>query len=83
MEELENVDEVFEEYESTLFNRDNMEFERSMQTQEANDQLNVTIKRFLITLSPYFLLRSSQKALEWLLFRFVAIMEFCSHACKM
>lgn len=37
---------------------------------EINTKINEEIERFLILLSPYFTLRSSQKALEWLVNRF-------------
>lgn len=68
-EELCSVDSGFEEFERVLFSDTSLTFERSIQTKEVNDSLNLTIQRFLIRLSPYFLLSPAHKALEWLVHR--------------
>ncbi|CAF2088985.1 unnamed protein product [Rotaria magnacalcarata] len=69
-EELCLLDSGFEEFERVLFSDTSLTFERSIQTKEVNDSLNQTIRRFLIRLSPYFLLSPAHKALEWLVHRF-------------
>ncbi|CAF0784428.1 unnamed protein product [Adineta steineri] len=69
-EELCLLDSGFEEFERVLFSDTSLTFERSIQTKEVNDSLNLTIRRFLIRLSPYFLLSPAHKALEWLVHRF-------------
>lgn len=68
-EELCLLDSAFEEFERVLFSDTSLTFERSIQTKEVNDSLNQTIRRFLIRLSPYFLLSPAHKALEWLVHR--------------
>ena len=68
-EELCLLDSGFEEFERVLFSDTSLTFERSIQTKEINDSLNLTIRRFLIRLSPYFLLSPAHKALEWLVHR--------------
>jgi U3 small nucleolar RNA-associated protein 10 len=68
-EELCLLDSGFEEFERVLFGDTSLTFERSIQTKEVNDSLNLTIRRFLIRLSPYFLLSPAHKALEWLVHR--------------
>jgi len=68
-EELCLLDSGFEEFERVLFSDTSLKFERSVQTKEVNDSLNLTIRRFLIRLSPYFLLSPAHKALEWLVHR--------------
>ena len=68
-EELCLLDSGFEEFERVLFSDTSLTFERSIQTREVNDSLDQTIRRFLIRLSPYFLLSPAHKALEWLVHR--------------
>lgn len=67
--ELQNFDKVFMEFESDLFTEESIQVNRSVQTQEVNDKLNAVIKRFLLCVSPYCLLKPAQKTLEWLLQR--------------
>ena len=69
LEELETIDAAFEEFELTLFDKNNSDWERSVQTKEVNQQLDANIRRFLILMSPHFALRSAHKALEWLIYR--------------
>ncbi|XP_071145410.1 HEAT repeat-containing protein 1-like isoform X1 [Mytilus edulis] len=70
LEELETIDESFEEFEENLFANSALSFERSVQTKEVNDKLDETIDRFLYRLSPYCLLKPAHKALEWLIYRY-------------
>ncbi|XP_071799913.1 HEAT repeat-containing protein 1-like [Asterias amurensis] len=70
LQELENIDPAFQEFENTLFDETSKAMERSVQTKEVNDRLDRKIGKFLLQLSPYFLLKPAQKALEWLIYRF-------------
>lgn len=69
LEELENVDSTFAEYETSLFNKSSQNWNRSLQSQEVNDQLDLTMGKFLVRLSPYLLLKCTHKVLEWLVYR--------------
>lgn len=68
--ELKKINPCFADYEHTLFSLSSKDFERSIQTKDANKKIDKSVKSFLIKLSPYFLLQSSHKALEWLINRF-------------
>lgn len=70
LKELINIYEGFRLFEDTLFNQSSKDFERAMQTKEVNENLNMTIEKFLKQVSPYLLLASSHKALEWLVHRY-------------
>ena len=69
LEELESIDETFEEFEQTLFNDTSQDWERSLQTKDINEKLDETIEEFLIKVSPYLLIKSVHKTLEWLIYR--------------
>lgn len=69
-EELCLLDSGFQEFENILFSDQTLNFERSVQSKEVNESLNENIGRFLVRLSPYFLLSPAHKALEWLVHRF-------------
>ncbi|XP_028178693.1 HEAT repeat-containing protein 1 [Ostrinia furnacalis] len=62
--------EGFRVYEDSLFSQSSKEFERAVQSKEVNQNLDQTIEKFLLQISPYFLLQSSHKALEWLVNRY-------------
>jgi len=65
LEQLKSIDsETFESYEFTLFNSSSISFERAIQTKQVNEKLNLEIRRFLIHLSPYFMLKSAHKVFE-------------------
>lgn len=70
LEDLEKLDERFTEYRESLFSLSSKQFERSVQTSDVNKKLDEVIEKFLVLLSPYFTLRSSHKALEWLVNRY-------------
>ena len=69
LEELSEIDNVFMEYEKSLFNESASSIQRLVHGSDVNKQLDETIKVFLTHLSPYFLLRPAHKALEWLIYR--------------
>lgn len=70
LKELIALYEGFRVFEDSLFSISSKDFERAVQSKEVNKNLDQTIERFLIQLSPYFLLQSSHKALEWLVNRY-------------
>lgn len=70
LNELIALYEGFRVYEDSLFSLSSKEFERAIQSKEVNQNLDQTVEKFLLQLSPYFLLQSSHKALEWLVHRY-------------
>ncbi|CAF0714899.1 unnamed protein product [Brachionus calyciflorus] len=71
LEQLKSIDrETFESFELTLFNSTSITFERGIQTKQINEKLDQEIRRFLIHLSPYFMLKPAHKAFEWLVYRY-------------
>lgn len=68
--ELIALNPSFVQFESTLFDKNAREMQRAVESREVNEHLNETIKKFLVHLSPYLLLQSSHKCLEWLIRRF-------------
>ena len=67
LEELIRIDPTFSQFEATLFQESCKEFERSVQTADVLEELDKNISVFLRRLSPYFLLKPTQKCLEWLI----------------
>jgi hypothetical protein len=71
LEQLKTIDRhTFESFETTLFNATSISFERAIQTKQVNQKLNDEIRRFLVHLSPYFMLKPAHKCLEWLVYRY-------------
>ena len=70
LEELEKIDVRFSEFRNSLFALSSKQFERSVHTEEVNKKIDEEIEKFLVLISPYFTLKSSQKALEWLVNRY-------------
>lgn len=70
LNELVALYEGFRLYENTLFSQSSKDFERAVQSKEVNKNLDRTIEKFLYQVSPYLLLQSSHKALEWLVNRY-------------
>lgn len=70
LRELVELDPVFQKYERSLFAPSSVGFDRFLQTKKANDELNRTIENFLSLIGVRLLLKSSLKALEWLVRRF-------------
>uniref|UniRef100_A0A0L8GJ39 HEAT repeat-containing protein 1 n=2 Tax=Octopus bimaculoides TaxID=37653 RepID=A0A0L8GJ39_OCTBM len=69
LQELEQFDKEFSKFHLELFSETSVLFNRSVQSTEINKKLDAIIKRFLLRLSPYFLLKPAHKALEWLIQR--------------
>ncbi|ODM95754.1 HEAT repeat-containing protein 1, partial [Orchesella cincta] len=55
---------------SILFSDAYKQFERAVEDAAVNEQLDQTVDKFLITLSPYLMLKASLKCMEWLVYRF-------------
>ncbi|KAJ8929225.1 hypothetical protein NQ314_018104 [Rhamnusium bicolor] len=70
LEELISKNEIFDEYRNSLFHITSRDFERSVQDTETNKKLDKTLRKFLLLLSPYFLLNCTHKVLEWLINRY-------------
>ena len=71
LEQLKAIDqETFESFELTLFNSTSLSFERGIQTKQVNESIDNEIHRYLIHLSPYFMLKPAHKTLEWLVYRY-------------
>ncbi|OCT77815.1 HEAT repeat-containing protein 1 isoform X1 [Xenopus laevis] len=70
LDELMGIDSSFEPFQESLFGLSSKSLQRSVQTKAVNEQLDETIGKFLIHLSPYFMLKPGQKCLEWLIHRF-------------
>ncbi|KAF9921975.1 HEAT repeat-containing protein 1 [Linnemannia zychae] len=68
--ELKQIDAKFAPFEKTLFAESMKNFDRAVHTKEDNDKLDESITLFLRQMSPYFMLKPSGKALEWLIRRF-------------
>lgn len=75
LRELSILNPDFVVFENTLFSNTSKQIERSVQDKITNEKLDRTIRKFLMNLSPYFLLKPAHKALEWLIHRF-AIQEY-------
>lgn len=67
LEELIGLEPSFAEFESSLFLESCKTFERTVETREVTEQLDLTLARFLRKLSPFFLLKPAHKCLEWLI----------------
>lgn len=70
IQELIELNPVFEEFLSTLFDFSAKDVQRAVENKEVNMLLDKNIKRFMYQLSPYFMIPASHKCLEWLIRRF-------------
>ncbi|XP_053675079.1 HEAT repeat-containing protein 1 homolog [Anopheles nili] len=70
LEELKQMHGAFAQFEATLFDKNSIELQRSVQDKSVNAALNDSIRRFFFHLSPYFMLQPAHKCLEWLIRRF-------------
>lgn len=70
LEELKKLNHAFAQFESSLFSVSSKDFERSVQSEESNKRLDKLLRKFVLHLSPYFLINSSHKVLEWLIYRY-------------
>lgn len=70
LHELIPLNPSFAQFQSTLFDKNTVELQRAVESATVNEHLNATIKKFMVQLSPYFLLQPAHKCLEWLIRRF-------------
>lgn len=71
LESLIAVEPSISKYKATLFDPSAKSFDRSLRTQEENEELDAEVKRFLLqVVGPYFLLNDTHKVLEWLIYKF-------------
>jgi len=70
LQELVKISTLFDSFKTTLFAKSSLNFERAIQDVTVNKKLDAEITRFLLLLSPYFLLNATHKALEWLVYRY-------------
>jgi len=70
LQELVKISTLFDSFKTTLFAKSSLNFERAIQDVTVNKKLDAEITRFLLLLSPYFLLNATHKALEWLVHRY-------------
>ncbi|CAK8994908.1 HEAT repeat-containing protein 1 (Protein BAP28) (Fragment) [Durusdinium trenchii] len=62
--------EELEDFRDTLFSATAAEMERHLQSQELNEELTKTLDKFIESLSPFLMLKSAQKVLEYLVRQF-------------
>lgn len=70
LQELILINPAFAQFEATLFDKNTLELQRAVESATVNQHLNASIRKFMVHLSPYFLLQPSHKCLEWLIRRF-------------
>jgi U3 small nucleolar RNA-associated protein 10 len=71
LEQLKAIDrEAFGSFEATLFAQSSITYERLVQTKEVNVQLDAELRRFLLHLTPYFMLKPAHKCFEWLVYKY-------------
>lgn len=70
LQELIALNPSFAQFQSTLYDKNTVELQRAVESVTVNQHLNVTIRKFMVHLSPYFLLQPAHKCLEWLIRRF-------------
>ncbi|XP_049537593.1 HEAT repeat-containing protein 1 homolog [Anopheles darlingi] len=70
LDELIQLNGAFAQFEETLFAKNSMDLQRSIENKELNEKLNQNIRKFFYHLSPYFMLQPAHKCLEWLIRRF-------------
>ncbi|EZA62705.1 HEAT repeat-containing protein [Ooceraea biroi] len=70
LQELVKLSVLFDNFKTTLFAQSSLSFERAVQDATVNKKLDAEITKFLLLLSPYFLLNATHKALEWLVHRY-------------
>lgn len=76
--ELEKYDDRFAPFAQSLFSESNKRLDRDLLTSDVNKSIDESINYFLKLISPYFLLRPAQKALEYLIRRY----RFVNYNCR-
>lgn len=76
LQELASIDPAVLSFRGTLFSEDCKEYDRSSATRDEESRLDEELGRFLLHLSPYFLLKPTHCCLEWL------VRAFRVHSCN-
>eukprot|EP01119_Soliformovum_irregulare_P018700 TRINITY_DN5787_c0_g1_i1.p1 TRINITY_DN5787_c0_g1~~TRINITY_DN5787_c0_g1_i1.p1 ORF type:complete len:2043 (-),score=706.93 TRINITY_DN5787_c0_g1_i1:9-6137(-) len=70
LKELMTLDPRFSAFTKDLFNQESLNISRDTLTRADNAKLNEALESFILLLAPHFLLKSAQKAFEFLLRRY-------------
>lgn len=70
LNELITLDNRFEKFADTLFNETTLYFQRTVETKQVNEEIDIQIKELFYHLIPYFQLRPAHCILEWLIVRY-------------
>ena len=71
LQSLIELDLSIDRFNQTLFNESSKTFDRALQSREANEELDNEIELYLFSVvSKYFLLNSTHKTIEWLIYRY-------------
>lgn len=71
LEELVALDPSVSRYKKSFLDPSAKSFDRGMRSSEENEQLDAETRRFLFhVVTPYFLLASTHKVIEWLIYKF-------------
>lgn len=77
MNELCALDTRFRPFVDSLFSTQALKTNRELMQNEVNQELDQTLDRFLCLLSPYFLLRSAHKVIEFLIRKYRYVFLTC------
>lgn len=72
LEELCELDTRFVKFKTSLFAEDSVNFDRNVQTEDINQQVDANINAFFTLLGPYYNFTAALTASEWLIRRFQA-----------
>lgn len=70
MEQLRKVDRSLADYEEKLFDPSAVVLNRAMLSKTENDELNESLERMIVYLSPYFNHQGCKQVLEWLIHKY-------------
>ncbi|EFC43739.1 hypothetical protein NAEGRDRAFT_80021 [Naegleria gruberi] len=70
LKELIRLDQRFGPFQESLFHPSSVDRNREMETKSENEKLDKQVETFMLLLSPYFLLKASHKAIEYLVRRY-------------
>jgi U3 small nucleolar RNA-associated protein 10 len=70
LEQLRKVDRSLADYEEKLFDQSSIVLNRAILSKQENDELNESLERMIIYLSPYFNHQGCKQVLEWLIHKY-------------
>lgn len=65
-----------------LFSNEGKQFERSVEDATTNEKVDKLVEKFLITVSPYLMLKSALKCMEWLVYRLEIYFILTDNQCE-